>query len=958
MLEFLPLTCCLLLAGPDTLEAPVAQVAAAVRAVEADSAETLASRWKARLSRDSTDRSALFGLATLDRLRYAYPAAEQLYRRVLGRDSAGYDALAAYAWLGLAQGFDAQGLNAPATAALEKARAAARRVHDPAVEGEALLILSLQRAFGQGVEEGLATLDTVERLVPPTRYDVHAERLRQRAALRAMVGRPEGRADARAALDAARKSGYQRAIAQALRSQAQLLQFEGKRDSSIQVLKQAEELYRRAHDRAQLATALLWHVNALLNQGDLGPADQLVRQAMVEGRAAGNQFSVAAAYTAAGAISISLGDYSAASEALDHSISLFHQLQDLGGEMKARDYLAVTALAAGDIAGARQQTLQVLKWNQQIGDPLIQFSAHRNLAIIAMHERNWTAAQKALDDAHALAGKLNRPLWTGELSYDDGRLALLQGNLDAAERALFSYLTTLDSSQHVFRHDARVKLAEIHARRGQLDRAVGEATDAWDELDRWRATLSNQELRLLAFQASPTEMSDRDAGVVTLVNQIASGGQVADAFALAERRRARELADRLAQARPVGFRVSAADIIARIPDSTAVLEYVTGSFGAPTTLFLLTRAEGSGSIRALTLTPIDSLEQQIVRFESLIRSGMDFTREGSNLASALLLPALARLGPGIDRLIVIPDGPLHRLPFDALQLQNRRFVSERFTISSAPSAAVLTALWRRNERPDRPMQLLAFGDPSSPADADSLPRLRRSAEEARLVARYSPRSVVRLRDEASAAYLKRADLTPFRVVHFATHTVVDEHASARTALLLAPGEGESGRVSANDLARLRLNADLVVLSSCRSAGGVVVAGEGVQGFIAPLLQAGTQSVVATQWEIGDRNALKFVKFLYGHLAAGQPVATALRLAKLDAIRDKMPARDWAAFTTVGNPLTRVPLRAPPWWRNPWRIVALLLVPLAGLLIYLFKIRSGRRPEDSWAPGVASRTHQR
>jgi CHAT domain-containing protein len=951
-------------------------VAAATRAVEGDSSTALESRWRTTLTRDSTDRSALFGLATLSRLRYAYPDAERLYQRVLGQDSAANDPLDAYALLGLAQGLDAQGYEEKAKAALALARTAARRVSDPAAESEALLVVSLQRAFSEGIESGLATLDTVERLAPPTRYDLHAERLRQRAALRAILGRPEARADAARALQLARQSGYQRLIGHALKSLAQLLQFEGKRDSSIVVLRQVEEWYRRGHDRTHLSTTLLWHVNALLGQGDLGKANELAHQALTEAQAAHNQFGVAAAYTAAGAIAISLNDYAGASDALDRSIALFRRLGDPAGEMKARDYLAVTALAAGDFSAARKQTLEVLTWYQRTGETNIEFSAHRNLAVIAMHEGDWTAAQKALDAAHALARRLKRPLWAAELSYDDARLALFRGDLPSAERSLTRYLATLDSSQHVFRHDARVRLADIYARRGDIQRAEREAMQAWDELERWRASLSDEELRVLAFQASPTEMNDRDAEVVRVVNDLATRGRGAAAFELAERRRARELADQLAQAAALNqsnpshpsslpaeqsaTAMTADQAASSIPDdSTAILEYVTGSLGAPTTLFLLRRAKDK-SLTVLTLAPADSLEAAIARFEALIQSGNEGADAlAASLGEALLAPAVARLDPGVRRLVIIPDGPLHRLAFDALRLTDGHYVAERYAVSNAPSARVLVSLWRHDPLTSRPMRLLAFGDPAAESKRrPGLPRLRRSAGEARFVAQYSPASEVRLGDEASAAYLKRADLRPFRVVHFATHTLVDEHTAARTALVLAPGGGESGFVGPDELARLRLDADLVVLSSCRSAGGVVINGEGVQGLIAPLFRAGARSVVATQWEVGDKEATGFIQALYGHLAKNRPVGEALRLAKLDALRARRSPHEWAAFTVAGDPLVQVPLRAPPWWRQPRLLIVLAALSAALMLFYLLRIRSARREEARAEPGVASRTHQR
>lgn len=226
------------------------------------------------------------------------------------------------------------------------------------------------------------------------------------------------------------------------------------------------------------------------------------------------------------------------------------------------------------------------------------------------------------------------------------------------------------------------------------------------------------------------------------------------------------------------------------------------------------------------------------------------------------------------------------------------------------------------------------------------------------MADYSPSAEVRLREAASAAYLKRADLTPFRVLHFATHTLVDEHTAARTALVLAPGNGESGLVGPDQLARLHLNADLVVLSSCRSGGGTVVNGEGIQGLVAPLFQAGARSVVATQWEIGDRGAVRLIESLYRHLAEHRTVGDALRLAKLDAIRAKSPPHEWAAFMVVGDPLVRVPLRTPPWWHRSWLTPTLVLAGALLLGVYWLRTRRGRRAELSSAPGVTSRTHQR
>jgi CHAT domain-containing protein len=167
--------------------------------------------------------------------------------------------------------------------------------------------------------------------------------------------------------------------------------------------------------------------------------------------------------------------------------------------------------------------------------------------------------------------------------------------------------------------------------------------------------------------------------------------------------------------------------------------------------------------------------------------------------------------------------------------------------------------------------------------------------------------------EASEHRLKTASLARYSVLHFATHALVDERVAVHTALALTPGEGDDGFVTPGELGRLRLTADLVVLSACRTAGGVVVDGEGMQGLTAPLLEAGAHSVVATSWRVGDQRVVTLVERLYIGLARGMSVVDALRAAKLEARRDGAPPAAWAAFTVVGDPFATVALRpfAPP-----------------------------------------------
>ena len=294
----------------------------------------------------------------------------------------------------------------------------------------------------------------------------------------------------------------------------------------------------------------------------------------------------------------------------------------------------------------------------------------------------------------------------------------------------------------------------------------------------------------------------------------------------------------------------------------------------------------------------------------------------------------------------LPDGPLHRVPWDALRLDDGRYVVEHYAVAIAPSAGTLVALWHRPRPRPAPgmMRVLAFGDPAFAGRGDSshayadllaasggLSRLPGSRAEARLVARYAPTAELRLGDDASAEYLRHAPLGGFQVLHFATHALVDDRALGRSALALAPGSSGSGFVTPGELASLRLDADMVVLSACRTAGGVVVDGEGIQGLTAAFLEAGARSVVATSWRVGDRRTIRLVESRYAELARRKPLFEALRAAKLASLRRGAPPGEWAAFNAVGDPLVVVPLRAPAsprWWSVGAAGLAVVLIAAA------------------------------
>lgn len=917
----------LVLQQPSSPPDPQTYVRDARDAVEGDSAPAFEARWSRALRRDSSSRTALLALGSLARFTYHYARADRLLARIPAlRDG---DALADYARLELGAALVARGRHRDATGAYTAALASAERRGDSNAVAEALLGLAQPRSRSAPPAEVLPLIERAEGLsLGDDRR--RANGLCQRAALLTRLGRHEAMEVAKSGEALARTAGDLRQEARCLHAQAQDLAARGDMDRAAEALGRAAPLFLRSRDRASVASLNQWRGFILNTLGRYGEAQAVLTVAVAEGEQAQAMSAVGWSLTNLAMISLGLGDNVSASRDLSRAIAMLEAQGDQFGVVTARSMLGGLQLAQGDTVGARTTYLQVLAWAERTGEAQSQRRMHGALASLAERARDWPLANREYEITRALAIRHRMRGYENGLFFNTGRLALRSGDFPRAERDLRAALALYDPTQHSLRYSTRALLAEALVALGKLPEAESELVAATDELDSWRASLSEHALRVRAMEF--LHGLDPDLGIATVIAALAAGGRIETAFRLAERRRARDLIDRIQRAaatRDTGavairpLTTGLGDLAGLLPDdSTALLEYVTGRGGEPTTLFVLTRA----GMVAHRLEPIDSLAGDLRRFLTLIEGDSDARPLGVHLGEALLGPALPGLGPSISRLVIVPDDILARVPFDALVMGDDRYVMERFTVGMAPSAAVLAAV-RARPASVHPLRLVAFGDPTfaprtagipgqEPATAvyraafdtlGGLPRLAGSAREVRAVARYAPGAVVRTRARASEAWLRAAPLDSFRVLHFATHALVDEEAVSRTALALAPGEGHDGFLGPGDLASLRLDADLVVLSACRTAGGVVLRGEGVQGLTAPLLQAGARSIVATSWRIADASAERVVGALYRELAAGRSVGDALREAKLSAMRAGARPSEWAAFVALGDPATRIPL---------------------------------------------------
>lgn len=302
-------------------------------------------------------------------------------------------------------------------------------------------------------------------------------------------------------------------------------------------------------------------------------------------------------------------------------------------------------------------------------------------------------------------------------------------------------------------------------------------------------------------------------------------------------------------------------------------------------------------VRVHPLPDREDLRAPIDLFLGLLqrRDGSE-ARSARRLYDLLLASAVGGLPRATRRLVVIPDGPLHRLPFAALRADGAGPLVARYEISAAPSAT-LWARWRRvTSRPGRDALVLA--DPPQPLGSLAHARAEADAIVRRLGAAVV---VVKAGPDASEALVKSSDLGRYGVVHLATHAVVDEERPERSHVLLDPGAaGEDGLLQIREAVSLRLGDPLVFLSACRSAGGPVVDGEGPLGLARAFFQAGARAVVGSLWPVRDDETRELVDRFYRHAADGRTVAAALAAAHRESLEAGRPAAAWAGLVVLGD----------------------------------------------------------
>ncbi len=349
--------------------------------------------------------------------------------------------------------------------------------------------------------------------------------------------------------------------------------------------------------------------------------------------------------------------------------------------------------------------------------------------------------------------------------------------------------------------------------------------------------------------------------------------------------------------------------------SEAVLEYVVDD---PASYCLVITRE---NYRIAKLPGKGAISPAVTAYLKEVKAKRAARTEARKLFELLLEPIPEAQSK--EELVIVRDGQLHLVPFDALINRHDRYVVESQTVVYAPSATSFFLL-RTADRPKEANQgLLAVGGvPYGHSNLKEtavtrgygdqrLSDLPSSADEARAAVEALPNrfNSLLVGNKATETEFKRA--TRHRMFHLAVHAIANEARPDRAALVLLsdPINGEDGFLQTSEVVQLPLNADLVVLSACDTAVGPVQGEEGVETLSRAFLLAGARTVVSTLWSIDDDTTLYLMKGFYAQLARKKSVPYALRIVKKRMLSTFGPTKAlpyyWAGFTVEG--LARPPI---------------------------------------------------
>jgi CHAT domain-containing protein/Tfp pilus assembly protein PilF len=730
------------------------------------------------------------------------------------------------------------------------------------------------------------------------------------------------RGDYARALETYRKSlalteanGSKYTIAIVLHNIGNVQRFQGNYAQALETYKKCLALREAVGDKPGIALTLgnMGHIYRL--QGDYEQALERIQRSLSMNEAMGKKLEIASALNSIGRVHNSQGNRAQAiedfrkslalREALGDKAGIADTLNDLGTVYQAQDQYTQaldTASRAADLAG-------------QIGYPeglwKARFTAGAAYRALNQPDRARPVFEEAITTIEALRGNVAGGAEGQQRFFEDkvlpyhAMVGLLADEGRPIEALIFAE-----------RAKSRALLDVLRTGRINVTKAMtGQEQEQERKLNGQLVSLNTQISR---ETASP---KPDQARLTELKAQLQKARLDFEAFQNDLYTAHPELRAQRGEAQPLRLEEAAS----LLPGAaSALLEYVVTD--DKTYLFAITKSAGKTEpeVRVYAL-PVkrDELDRQTEVFRSqLAGRDLGFRASAAKLYELLLKPAEAQLR-GKTNLVITPDAKLWDLPFQALLTGTNRFLIENAAITYAPSLTVLREMAKRRKNRGAgaaPGALLAIGNPLLGKETidkatlamrdENLDPLPEAEQEVKALGQlYGARSKVYIGAEAREDRLK-AEASQARVLHFATHGILDNASPMYSHLVLAQGDkNEDGLLEAWELMQMDLKADLAVLSACETARGRFGAGEGMIGLSWAMFIAGVPAIVVSQWKVESSSTRDLMLNFHRQLRAPSAAATApatkaeaLRQAALKLMKNPETSHPfyWAGFVLVGD----------------------------------------------------------
>ncbi|HEX3526724.1 MAG TPA: CHAT domain-containing tetratricopeptide repeat protein, partial [Thermoanaerobaculia bacterium] len=869
----------------------------------------------------------------------------------------------AAAWSGIGLARTALGDTAAAAEAQRRALAFERRLGRPVEEGKALnnlgFALHSQGDLRAALDFYRQALDVFQQAGEQGFQKANV--LHNLAAIYIGLGEPDAAlASNRQVLDLQRALGDRRGEARTLNNLGVLYGDLGEFGQALEAYTPALALFRQSGDRLWEASTLHNRGVAYYGLGDFQRALADFEQALAIRREGGDRRGEVLTEISIGHVRVRLGETGPALDLARRAAGVASAAADRRGEMLARLLLAKASLAAGEPAAALGELARALDLARLLEDRFDE-AAIRQLtgeAYLALRqpEKAAQALGEAVDLARAVKNQARLIEALTALARAERRLdhpAEARSRVDEALRLIETSRTT--------ETDPDLRASFLAAQRAAFELAIdllmdldrqqpghGFAADALAVSERAHArSLLDllQEARADVREGVDPRLRDRERGLLVRLN--AKAGQQADLLsrpATAERRRAAEgeIQAVLAELEQTEgeIRKSSPRYAALTQPPLATGAEIRGLLDGGSLLIEYSLGEERSFLWAIDQSTVTGFElPPRARIETAARAVYDrlavlapengaLEKAAARLSRMLLGPVAEKLGK--RRLILVADGELQYIPFGMLPVSGDHGspLLVRHEIVNAPSASTVALerqLARRSvasgavavladpvfgsDDPRIAPRIASHAAPRTASRGGSFLRLPWTRREADAIAAVAPadRSFFALGFQASRATALSPKLSGYRIVHFATHGVIDSRTPALSGLMLSRvgerGQPLEGFLGLRDIYNLRLGAELVVLSGCETALGKEVRGEGLVGLTQGFLYSGARQVMASLWRIEDQATAELMSRFYRSLLVdGRPPAAALRQAQLAIRADKRWRSPyyWSGFVLQGD----------------------------------------------------------